>query len=164
MLRKKKCPLLSAAVTTICMPVVEALGVDKPSVAAWIVACIILGKLSKTGHLNKWVAPTLAIALGLADTFFTEAHYKLYGLDTMSPFSRMFAQLLGSCLLSGGTYVAVLAKGDSQEKAFGYAYAVIAAAALKAGLINAGEVGMGKAPFFVWGAIASYIAYKALDE
>ena len=146
------------------MPVVEALGVDKPSVAAWIVACIILGKLSKTGHLNKWVAPTLAIALGLADTFFTEAHYKLYGLDTMSPFSRMFAQLLGSCLLSGGTYVAVLAKGDSQEKAFGYAYAVIAAAALKAGLINAGEVGMGKAPFFVWGAIASYIAYKALDE
>ena len=59
---------------------------------------------------------------------------------------------------------AVLAKGDSQEKAFGYAYAVIAAAALKAGLINAGEVGMGKAPFFVWGAIASYIAYKALDE
>jgi hypothetical protein len=62
------------------------------------------------------------------------------------------------------TYVAVLAKGDSQEKAFGYAYAVIAAAALKAGLINAGEVGMGKAPFFVWGAIASYIAYKALDE
>ena len=61
-------------------------------------------------------------------------------------------------------YTAVLAKGDSQEKAFGYAYAVIAAAALKAGLINAGEVGMGKAPFFVWGAIASYIAYKALDE
>ena len=84
--------------------------------------------------------------------------------ETMSPFSRMFAQLLGSCLLSGGTYVAVLAKGDSQEKAFGYAYAVIAAAALKAGLVNAGEVGMGKAPFFVWGAIASYIAYKALDE
>ena len=69
-----------------------------------------------------------------------------------------------SCLLSGGTYVAVLAKGDSQEKAFGYAYAAIAAAALKAGLVNAGEVGMGKAPFFVWGAIASYIAYKALDE
>ena len=102
--------------------------------------------------------------MGLADTFFTEAHYKLYGLDTMSPFSRMFAQLLGSCLLSGGTYVAVLAKGDSQEKAFGYGYAVIAAAALKAGLVNAGEVGMGKAPFFVWGAIASYIAYKALDE
>ena len=82
----------------------------------------------------------------------------------MSQFSRMFAQLLGSCLLSGGTYVAVLAKGDSQGKAFGYAYAVIAAAALKAGLVNAGEVGMGKAPFFVWGAIASYIAYKALDE
>ena len=68
------------------------------------------------------------------------------------------------CLLSGGAYTAVLAKGDSQEKAFGYAYAVIAAAALKAGLVNAGEVGMGKAPFFVWGAIASYIAYKALDE
>ena len=87
---------LSAAVTTVCMPVVEALGVDKPSVSAWIVVCIVLGKLSKTGHLNKWVAPTLAIALGLADTFFTEAHYKLYGLDTMSPFSRMFAQLLGS--------------------------------------------------------------------
>ena len=82
----------------------------------------------------------------------------------MSPFSRMFAQLLGSCLLSGGAYTAVLAKGDSQEKAFGYAYAVIAAAAWKAGLVNAGEVGMGKAPFFVWGAIASYIAYKALDE
>ena len=68
------------------------------------------------------------------------------------------------CLLSGGTYVAVLAKGDSQEKAFGYAYAVIAAAALKAGLVNAGEVGMGKAPFFVWGAIASYIAYAAINE
>ena len=67
-------------------------------------------------------------------------------------------------ILSGGAYTAVLAKGDSQEKAFGYAYAVIAAAALKAGLVNAGEVGMGKAPFFVWGAIASYIAYKALDE
>ena len=146
------------------MPVVEALGVDKPSVSAWIVVCIVLGKLSKTGHLNKWVAPTLAIALGLADTIFTEAHYKLYGLETMSPFSKMFAQLLGSCLLSGGAYTAVLAKGDSQEKAFGYAYAVIAAAALKAGLVNAGEVGMGKAPFFVWGAIASYIAYKALDE
>ena len=65
----------------------------------------------------------------------------LDGLETMSPFSKMFAQLLGSCLLSGGAYTAVLAKGDSQEKAFGYAYAVIAAAALKAGLINAGEVG-----------------------
>ena len=61
-------------------------------------------------------------------------------------------------------YVAVLAKGDSQEKAFGYAYAAIAAAALKAGLVNAGEVGMGKAPFFVWGAIASYIAYAAINE
>ena len=44
-----------------------------------------LTRRSKTGHLNKWVAPTLAIALGLADTFFTEAHYKLYGLDAMSP-------------------------------------------------------------------------------
>ena len=70
-----------------------------------------------------------------------------------------------SCFhLVRSTYVAVLANDGSQEKAFGYAYAVIAAAALKAGLVNAGEVGMGKAPFFVWGAIASYIAYKALDE
>ena len=58
----------------------------------------------------------------------------------------------------------MLEKGDSQEKAFGYAYAVIAAAALKAGLVNAGEVGMGKAPFFGWGAIASYIAYTAINE
>ena len=30
--------------------------------------------------------------------------------------------------------------------------------------LNAGEVGMGKAPFFGWGAIASYIAYTAINE
>ena len=88
-----------------------------------------------------------------------DAWHRLIGKNTV-------ISVLGSKMRrpSGGTYVAVLAKGDSQEKAFGYAYAVIAAAALKAGLVNAGEVGMGKAPFFVWGAIASYIAYKALDE
>ena len=61
-------------------------------------------------------------------------------------------------------YTAVLAKGDSQEKAFGYAYAVIAAAAIKAGLFDASSVGMGRAPFFAWGAIASYIASAALSE
>jgi len=43
-------------------------------------------------------------------------------------------------------------------------YAVIAAAAFKAGLFDADKVPMGKVPFFAWGAIASYIAYAAINE
>ena len=60
----------------------------------------------------------------------------------------------------------MLGRPDSQGQleAFGYAYAVIALAAIKAGLFDAGEVGMGKAPFFAWEAIASYIASAALSE
>ena len=109
-----------------------------------------------------------------------EKYFTLYGLDTyrgpvsklfkvpgtMSPFGKMFVRLQGSCLIAAGVYVLMLGRPDSagQLEAFGYAYAVIALAAIKAGLFDASSVGMGKAPFVVWGAIASYIASAALSE
>ena len=44
------------------------------------------------------------------------------------------------------------------------AYAVIALAAIMAGLFDASKIPMSKIPHLVWGAIAAYIASAALNE
>ena len=145
----------------------------------WIPLTLVLGYLTSAGKISPWVAVAVALGDGAAKYLLPEKYFEVYGLETrgpfskmfkvpgtMSPFGKMFVRLQGSCLIAAGVYVLMLGRPDSQGQleAFGYAYAVIAAAALKAGLVNAGEVGMGKAPFFGWGAIASYIAYTAINE
>ena len=63
-----------------------------------------------------------------------------------------------------GAYLTALALDASPSTAFGAAYAVLAAAALLAGIVDAGAAGMSKAPMFIWAALASGIAYAALGE
>mmetsp|Transcript_17158 Transcript_17158/g.51214 ORF Transcript_17158/g.51214 Transcript_17158/m.51214 type:complete len:267 (+) Transcript_17158:131-931(+) len=156
---------IPAAVMTALTPVLELLGMKKAMAAAWIPVLLVLGKVASAGSLPKWIAPALCIANGAVNYLIPDCHCAAYGLSSgLTPFGRMFAELSGSCMLASGAYLAALANGASSGTAFGYAYAIVAAAALKAGFWDAAKVGMTTAPMFVWGAISSFIAYSALSE
>ena len=161
------------------MPCFEQLGLNKGLIAAWIPLTLVLGYLTSAGKISPWVAVSVAVGDGLAKFLLPEQYFKFYGLDgrgpfskffkvpgTMSPFGKMFVRLQGSCLIAAGVYVLMLGRPGSQGQleAFGYAYAVIAAAAIMAGLFDASKIPMSKIPHLVWGAIAAYIASAALNE
>lgn len=100
------CLFLAAAVMTVAgMPWIEQLGLNKLTVGAWIPLCLVLSKLSYTGDISRPLSPPRSrCRWALPDCLETEWHYKLYGSEKMSPFSRMFTQLIGSVLVSAGTY------------------------------------------------------------
>ena len=82
----------------------------------------------------------------------------------LTPFGAMFHKLENSCLLAFGAYLTAFALDASPATAFAASYSVIAAAALLAGLVDAGKIGMSKAPMLLWSALAGGIAYAALNE
>jgi len=156
---------ISALAFVMAMPVIEALGCDKAKCVPFIPLLLVLGKLKRAGKLSPWVGPAISCFFGVKGYVSPSQNLREFGMSgELSPFGVMFAKLEASCLLAFGAYLTALALDASPSTAFGAAYAVLAAAALLAGIVDAGAAGMSKAPMFIWAALASGIAYAALGE